>query len=63
MEEDIPSPPRLMSFDLSRTVGNEIGIAVDLTIETSDGPQEVTFWMSQEDGQLIGMWLATSPPR
>lgn len=54
MGQDLPSWPRLTSFGSSPTIDTEIGYSVELTIESPEGQQMATFWMTMEEGQKIG---------
>lgn len=62
MGQDFPSWPRLVSFGLSPTIGKEVGYSVELTIETPEGQQKVTFWMTGEEGRKFGSWLTKPAP-
>ncbi len=58
MGPDLPFEPRVREFGVSPTIGSEIGFSVNAGTEGLDGQQqEVTFWMTEEQGRLLGSWL------
>ncbi|MHA7240483.1 hypothetical protein [Arthrobacter sp. TMS1-12-1] len=57
MGRDLPSEPRVQGISVSPTIGSEIGFSVTLSVETTDGQQPIAFWLSEEQGKLLGSWL------
>ncbi len=57
MGDDLPSEPQVREFGISPTIGSEVGFSVNVGIEGPDGQQQVTFWMTEEQGRLLGSWL------
>lgn len=64
MGADLPDYNRLISFGISRTIGDELGFAVELDIEAVGGQQRVSFWITEEAGTRLGAFLASAsaPP-
>lgn len=58
MGQDLPSEPRLKDFGVGPTIGNEVGFSVNLTIKDTDGEQQVAFWMTRGQGELLASWLS-----
>lgn len=54
---DLPSEPRVREIGVSPTIGSEIGFSVNLGVESTDGQQPITFWLTEEQGRLLGAWL------
>lgn len=57
MGRDLPSEPRVREIGVSPTIGSEIGFSVNLSVETTDGQKPITFWLTEEQGRLLGSWL------
>lgn len=64
MGADLPDYNRLVGFGVSRTIGHELGFAVELNIEAADGQQRVSFWTTEDVGRRLGSYLAnpSEPP-
>ncbi|WP_104164920.1 hypothetical protein [Arthrobacter sp. SX1312] len=58
MGQDLPDEPRVKDLGLSPTIGSEIGFSVSLVIVTPEGEQQVTFWLTEDQGRLLGSWLS-----
>lgn len=57
MDQDLPQEPRVKEIGISPTIGREIGFSVNLVIDTSEGEQQVNFWLTEDQGRLLGSWL------
>ncbi len=57
MDQDLPQEPRVKGIGLSPTIGSEIGFSVNLVIDTSKGEQQINFWLTEDQGRLLGSWL------
>jgi hypothetical protein len=64
MGADIPDHNRLTGFGVSRTMGDELGFAVELDIDAADGQQRVSFWTTEDVGRRLGSFLThpSKPP-
>ncbi|WP_247827973.1 hypothetical protein [Arthrobacter antioxidans] len=58
MGQDLPQEPRVKDLGLSPTIGSEVGFSVSLVIDTPEGEQQVTFWLTEDQGRLLGSWLS-----
>ncbi|WP_197060704.1 hypothetical protein [Arthrobacter sp. L77] len=58
MGQDLTQEPRVMDLGLSPTIGSEVGFSVNLVIDAPDGEQQVTFWLTEDQGRLLGSWLS-----
>jgi hypothetical protein len=50
MGEELPEHNRLISFGVSRTIGDEPGLTVELDIDAAEGQQWVSFWTTEDVG-------------
>lgn len=64
MGADLPDHNRLIGFGVSRTIGDELGFAVELDVAATDGQQRVSFWTTEDVGRRLGSFLAdpSKPP-
>lgn len=60
MGQDLPTE-RLVGFGVGRTIGDEPGFTVTLEIDTAEGQQQVSFWMTEDVGNRLGSFLANPP--
>lgn len=58
MGGDLPEHNRLMGFGVSRTIGDEPGLAVELDLDAADGQRQVSFWTAEDVGKRLGSFLA-----
>jgi hypothetical protein len=53
----------LVSFGLGPTIGSEVGLFVEITVETSESQQEVEFWLSEQQAKDFRSMVAKQSPR
>ena len=57
MGQDLPTEPLVQSLGLSPTIGSESGFSINVGLETSEGEQSISFWLTEEQGKRLGSWL------
>jgi hypothetical protein len=60
MGADFPAIIRQTS--LTATTGHTPGVRISLTYDTPEGPGSAEFWMSEEQGRLLGEFFNPSSP-
>lgn len=57
MGQDLPTEPLVQSLGLTPTIGSESGYSLNVGLETSEGEQSISFWLTEEQGKRLGSWL------
>lgn len=59
---DLPSHPRVTGIGLSPTLGNEVGLSVTITLDATDGQQQINFWLPEEQAKDFRSMIVRALP-